>query len=144
MSFIKIWVHCVWTTKNRLPYLHDSIRYKVISHIRENAFNKGIDIDCINGFLNHLHVLISLGGRQNISDLMQKIKGESSYWINKNKLTRLRFEWQDDFYAVSVGAEHLDNLRNYIKNQEIHHKKVSLVDEVDKLIEEYNLTRIPD
>jgi REP element-mobilizing transposase RayT len=144
MSFIKICVHCVWTTKNRIPFLKDQIRETVISHIRENAKQKGIFIDHINGYYEHLHALISLGGMQNISEIMRKIKGESSFWINKNKLTRVKFEWQDDFYAVSVDMNHLENLREYIRNQVQHHKIESPEDEINKLIEEYNLERILD
>jgi REP element-mobilizing transposase RayT len=144
MSYIRIWLHCVWTTKDRIPYLREQIRDAVISHIRENAKLKGIYIDHINGYHEHLHAIISLGGKQNISDIMQKIKGESSYWINKNKLTRLKFEWQDDFYSVSIGISQLDNLRGYIRNQVHHHQKVSFQEELDKIIEEYNLERMRD
>src|SRR5512138_3615655 len=110
MSFIRIWLHCVWTTKDRTPYLKDQIRSEVISHIRENAKSKGIYIDHINGYEDHLHALISMGGKQNASDLMQQIKGESSYWINKNNLIRSKFVWQDDFYVVSIGMPQLGNL----------------------------------
>jgi len=144
MSYIRIWVHCVWTTKNRIPYLRDQIRDTVISHIRENAKLKGIYIDHINGYHDHLHALISLGGNQNISYIMQKIKGESSYWINKNKLTRLKLEWQDDYYAVSIGMIQIENLRQYIRNQDQHHQKVSFQDELNNLIEEYKLERMRD
>ena len=144
MSYIRIWVHCVWTTKNRIPYLTDKIRDKVIFHILENARSKQIFIDQLNGSLEHLHAIISLGGTQNTSDIMQKIKGESSYWINKNKLTSLKFEWQDDYYAVSIGMNQLDNLREYIRNQVQHHKKISLQEELNKLIEEYRLERMRD
>jgi REP element-mobilizing transposase RayT len=144
MSYIRIWVHCVWTTKKRIPYLGDEIRDKVIFHIRENAESKGIYVDHINGYLEHLHALISLGGSQAVSEIMQKIKGESSYWINKNKLTRLKFEWQDDFYAVSLGMPQLDNLRDYIRRQSQHHKAVRFQEELDLLIREYNLQRMRD
>ena len=75
---------------------------------------------------------------------MQKIKGESSYWINKNKLTRLKFEWQDDFYSVSIGMSQLEHLREYIRNQVDHHQKVSFQEELNKIIEEYKLIRIRD
>ena len=108
MSFIRIWVHCVWTTKDRIPYLRDQVRLDVISHIRENAKLKGIYIDHINGYHEHLHALISIGGKQNVSDIMQQIKGESSFWINKNKLTGLKFNWQDDYYAVSTGLSQVE------------------------------------
>jgi len=144
MSSIKILVHCVWTTKNRIPFLRDQIRETVISHIRENAKQKGIFLDHINGYYEHLHALISMGGNQNISDIMRKIKGESSFWINKNKLTRLKFEWQDDFYAVSIGMDHLENLRKYIRNQMQHHGIASFEEEINNLIEEYHLERILD
>jgi len=144
MSYIRIWVHCVWTTNKRIPYLGDEIRDKVIFHIRENAESKGIYIDHINGYMEHLHALISLGGSQAVSEIMQKIKGESSFWINKNKLTRLKFGWQDDFYAVSLGIPQLDNLREYIRNQNQHHKAVRFQDELDLLIKEYNLQRMRD
>jgi len=144
MGFIRIWVHCVWTTKERIPYLKDPIRGTVISHIRENATQKGIYIDHINGYLEHLHALISMGAIQNISEIMQKIKGESSFWINKSKLTGFRFEWQDDYYAVSIGMSQLDTLRKYIRNQATHHTKEPLEAELARLIEEYNLERFQD
>jgi putative transposase len=141
MSYVRILVHCVWTTKNRIPFLRDEIREKVISHIRENSLRKGIYIDHINGYYQHLHALISLGGKQDISDVMQLIKGESSFWINKNKLTRLRFEWQDDFYSVSIGISQLYTLRQYIRNQPGHHAVVSFEEELKKIIEEYQLKK---
>jgi len=137
MSYLKILVHCVWTTKNRIPFLKDEIRDKVICHIRENAQKKGIHIDHINGYHQHLHALISLGGKQNISDIMQLIKGESSFWINRNRLTRIKFEWQDDFYSISIGMSQLEPLRNYIRNQPEHHQTISFEEELEKIIQEY-------
>ena len=58
------------------------------------------------------------------------IKGESSFWINKNQLTKEKFEWQDDYFAVSVSQSNLQTVINYIKNQEVHHAKKSFDDEV--------------
>ena len=86
MPWVKIWIHFVWSTKNREPFLNDEIRQKVFQHIRENAREKGIHIDFINGYVQHVHCLISLGTDQTIEKIMQLIKGESSFWINKNLL----------------------------------------------------------
>jgi len=144
MSLIKILVHSVWTTKNRIPYLRDEIRDEVIYHIRGKAKSSGIFIDHINGYTEHLHALISMGCRQNISEIMQVLKGESSFWINKNKLTKNRFAWQDDYYCVSIGIHQLDTLRGYIRNQVEHHRKVSLQEELDQIIEEYGLQLVRD
>jgi putative transposase len=92
MSMISIIVHCVWSTHNRIPYLKDIIRNDIIYHILENARSKNIYIDHINGFYDHLHALISMGGTQDISEIMHLIKGESSFWINKNHLTSQKFQ----------------------------------------------------
>ena len=144
MSFVRIWVHCVWTTYKRTPFLKGDMRNDLIFHIRENALAKGIYIDHINGYEEHLHALISLASNQTISEVMQKVKGESSFWTNKNKLTRTKFAWQDDFYAVSLGMPQLDNMRAYIRNQQQHHERISFQDELDLLIEEYKLQYMRD
>ncbi len=124
--------------------MEDHIREAVIKHIFDNAKQKGIYIDHLNGYHEHLHSLISLGCKQNVSEIMQNLKGESSYWINKSKLTKLKFEWQDDYYAVSVGMNQIENLREYIRNQVQHHRKEHIEDELDKLIKEYKLERFRD
>jgi REP element-mobilizing transposase RayT len=134
----------VWATKYRIPYLTDKIRGDVISHIYSNAMTKGIYINQLNGYSDHLHALISMGGTQNISEIMQNIKGESSHWINKNKLTRLKFKWQNDFYCVSIGETQSERIRKYIQNQEQHHKKIRWDKELEKLIKENNLMRMTD
>jgi REP element-mobilizing transposase RayT len=91
-----------------------------------------------------MHALISPGKNQCISDIMHLLKGESSFWINKNKKTAFKFEWQDDYYAVSVGISQIENLRSYIRNQVSHHRKTSFNDELDLMIKEYGLERVRD
>jgi REP element-mobilizing transposase RayT len=91
----------------------------------------------INGWTDHIHCLISLGREQSISKVAQLIKGESSNWINKNNLTKSKFIWQDDYWAVSVSESHLLSVRDYIKNQEEHHKKVTFNDEIEMFMKKY-------
>jgi putative transposase len=71
MPFLKVYIHFVWSTKNRVPYLESKeLRQKVWNHIRENAKEKGIFIDFINGYNDHCHCLISLGVDQTIQKVM--------------------------------------------------------------------------
>jgi|SRR6056297_481116 len=137
MSYTKIWVHCVWTTKNRELLLTKNTREKVFTHIKENAADKGIYIDIVNGYSDHIHCLISLKRKQNIADCLQLIKGESSFWINSNKLVNKKFKWQDDYFAVSVSQSQLNKLRDYISNQEKHHQKKSFDDEYKEFMNKY-------
>jgi REP element-mobilizing transposase RayT len=137
MGYIKIWVHLVWTTKNREAFLNKEIRQKVFSHIKENAKTKGIYIDFINGYLEHVHCLVSLGSGQTIDKIVMLLKGESSYWINKNKICSTKFAWQEKYFAVSVSESMVNRVRDYIKNQEDHHRKRTFDEEYNEFIQKY-------
>jgi len=75
---------------------------------------------------------------------MQLIKGESSFWINKQGLTKEKFEWQDEYFAVSVSESMIDKVREYIKNQEEHHSKKTFQQEYDEFINKYGFTKHKD
>jgi putative transposase len=143
MSWVRIWVHLVFSTKDRKPYLNSiELREKVFTHIKENAKKKDIWLDYIDGYSDHAHCSISLGKEQCISKVAQLIKGESSFWINQNKLTRNKFSWQDDYWAVSVSESNIESVRNYIRNQETHHKKKSFSEEIDGVMQKYGWSYI--
>jgi len=144
MSFVKIWVHLVFATKNREPVLEKQLRYDLYQHIIENCKEKDIFLQAINGYTDHVHSLISLGKDQNISKLTQLIKGESSFWIDQNNLTEGKFSWQDDYFAVSISESQVPTVINYIKNQEKHHSKKSFDDEVNEFMTRYGWNRIED
>jgi len=69
MSFVKIWVHLVFSTKNREPWLQKEIRYDIHKHIIKNCEEKEIFLQAVNGYTDHLHCLISLGKEQTIAKL---------------------------------------------------------------------------
>lgn len=137
MSYVRVWIHAVWGTKNREHYLAKEVRSIVISHIRENARQKGIHVDRLNGHTEHLHCLFGLNADMTVAKALQLLKGECAYWINKEKIVRTTFEWADEYFAVSVSESMLDDVRLYIDNQEEHHKKRSFAQEVDDLIQKY-------
>lgn len=138
MSWVRIWVHIVFSTKNRVPFLKTTeIRQILFQHIKENARKKDIYLDCINGYNDHVHCLISLGKDQSMSKVVQLIKGESSMWFNKQKLIAEHFSWQDDYWAVGVSESHLSVVRNYIYNQEEHHRIKTFKEEIKVFTEKY-------
>ncbi len=139
MSYVKVMIHAVWGTKNHYPFLTKEIRQKVISHIKDNAQIKQIFIDRLNGNSEHLHCLFGINADTSIAKALQLIKGESAYWINKQKLTKSKFEWADEYFAASVSESLSDNVREYIDRQEEHHKKVTFSKECDEFIKKYNL-----
>ena len=143
MSWVRIWVHLVFSTKNREPFLHSAdLRKQFFQHLKQNAEEKQIWLDCISGYAEHAHSLISLGKDQSVSKVAQLIKGESSFWINKNALIKSKFIWQDDYWAVSVSESHLDKVRKYIQSQEKHHGTIPFSEEVAEFMERYGWTFI--
>lgn len=141
MSYVKIWVHLVWATKNREPLLEKSIRPQLFEHIRNNAHNKEIYIDFINGMPDHVHCLFALNAEMSIAKAVQLIKGESAFWLNKQKLINAKFEWAHEYFAASVSESQIDKVRDYIKNQEEHHRKISFAEEFDAFIAKHQLAR---
>ncbi len=138
MSWVRVYIHMVFSTKNREPFLNSKeLRKQVFQHIKKNAEEKDIWLDCVNGWHEHSHCLISLGKEQCISKVAQLIKGESSFWINQNKLTENKFVWQDDYWVVGVSESHIQSVRDYIHSQEEHHLKKSFTDEVNEFMEKY-------
>ena len=140
MPHVKVMIHLVWSTKNRQPFLASSeVRRKVWKHIKDNAAQKGIFIDMINGYNDHCHCLVSLGIEQSLSNILRLLKGESSYWINKNGLCSSKFEWQEEYFAISVSEKILPAVRDYIRNQEDHHQIKTFSEEYDLLMKEFGL-----
>jgi len=134
VAFLKIWIHMVWTTKNRVPFLKGAVRSSVFNHIRENARDKNIFMDSIGGGSEHIHLLVFLGARESIAEIARLLKGESSFWINQQKLVLGKFEWQDDYYAASVGESEFPRVRKYIQNQDEHHRKKTFSEEYQNFI----------
>jgi putative transposase len=129
MAAVKIWVHDVWGTKNRDPILNTACRPLIFDHIRENALTKGFYVAEVNGYVDHIHCLIPLKPDWSIAKHMQMIKGESANWINKKGILQCRLEWADEYFAASVSEDKLGYVRNYIRNQEEHHRKISFTEE---------------
>src|SRR5688500_7098259 len=83
----------------------------------------------INNVADHLHLFIGLHPEQSISTMMQLVKGDSSEWINKEKLTKIKFQWQAGYGAFSYARSQVNAVAKYIMTQQEHHKKESFKDE---------------
>lgn len=144
MSYVKIWIHAVWTLKNRKPILTSEVRQVLFDHIHQNALSKEILMEIVGGHVNHVHCLFRLRNNQTIENVMQLIKGESSFWLNKSGLIQLKLNWQKEYFAVSVSESQIDKVKNYILTQEEHHKKKTWEDEYNEFMEKYGFVVLKD
>ena len=137
MSYVNVMIHAVWGTKNRESILLGESRILLLEHIRENASTKGIFIDTINAQPDHVHCLFGLNADMSLSKAINLIKGESSFWTNKQKLIKPMLYWADDYFAASVSKSQVPKVRKYIINQQEHHKKLTFNEEYEEFIKNY-------
>lgn len=142
MRFINIYLHVIWSTKNRSKIIAKGLKPILIQHIKSNAKEKGIFIDNINCTDDHIHLLISPGTDQTISKIVQLIKAESSHWVNKSQVIKGKFGWQGDYIAISVSKSILDKVRKYIDNQEEHHRIKNFLEELDEFKKKYGFKNL--
>lgn len=138
-TYSKLWLHFVWSTHNRQRIITKDLKQKLVNHLISYGKKKYIDVDCANGDMDHIHVLVRMHPSQSPAEIANLLKGESSNWINKNDFVIGKFAWQNGYGVFSVSESQLGKIRNYIKNQEKHHERKSYLDEVQEFMEKYGL-----
>jgi REP element-mobilizing transposase RayT len=110
--------------------------YKYISGVVKH---KGQKMIAINGMPDHIHFLIGMRPSCCLSDLIREIKKSSNEYINENKLSHFKFQWQEGFGAFSYGHSSLDHVIAYIHKQKEHHKKKTFKTEYKEILESFQL-----
>lgn len=93
----------------------------------------------INGMPDHVHIFFGLRPNQSLADVMRMVKGESSEWINLQKLTPNTFKWQEGYGAFSYSKSQMSSVCNYIENQEQHHSKKTFVEEYQEILKAFEV-----
>jgi REP element-mobilizing transposase RayT len=138
-SFNKIWIHAIWSTKNRFPFINSAAEQRIHSFISEQFREQGCPVRIINGMPDHIHCLFLLNPKKSMAEVIKQIKGSSSHFINQNNLISEKFAWQTGYAAYSVSESVLDKVFHYIKNQKTHHQKKSFQQEYDEFLKLYGL-----
>ncbi len=139
-SNAKIWIHLVFSTKDRMPLITESIEKNLHSHIRRKLTN---EFDCfveeINGSTDHIHILFNMSEKHSLENIVKNIKGESTHWINLTNRPEEKFSWQVGYCAFSISIDKVHAVKTYISRQKDHHGKISFKDEYEKLMKIYSI-----
>ena len=138
-TYTQIHLQLVFAVKYRAALIEKSWEDELYQYISGIIREQQHKLLIINGVADHIHILIGFKPHQALSALMQDIKGSSSKWINERDLSRKKFSWQEGYGAFSYSNSHLNNVINYIKNQEEHHHKISFIDEYKTFLKEYEI-----
>ncbi len=133
-TFTTLKYHIVFGTKSRLPYITEALEPRLYSYIGGIIADKrGVLIE-INGLPDHVHVLASLRPGIALSEMVQRIKGGSSRWVNEHGLCQEVFGWQTGYAAFSVSESRIPVVRRYIRRQKEHHRSKTFDQELKRFL----------
>ena len=112
-SFTKIWIHAIWSTKEREPLIDQSVEQDIYNFISEQLKEQGCPVRIINGMPDHIHCLFLLSAQESISNVIKQVKGSSSHFINQSNLVPEKFAWQTGYAAYSVSESVVEKVFEY-------------------------------
>jgi putative transposase len=139
MSHTSALSHCVFATKDRRPFISDSVQPRLWAYMGGIPRVNGIKALAVGGMRDHVHLVISLPPTMAIAKAMQLIKSGSSKWMH-DKIRHELFEWQEKYGAFSIGISQLEATTRYIHNQKQHHEKQSFDREWKAILKRHGLT----
>lgn len=139
MSYVSSYFHCVFSTKERRPLITPMLRERLWPFIGGIAKQNKVKAIEIGGVNDHVHILLSLPSTMAISKALQLIKGGSSKWIHETFREQRAFAWQEEYGAFSVSVSQLEKTVQYIRKQEIHHRKMTFQEEFLALLKRHRI-----
>ncbi|PHN06118.1 IS200/IS605 family transposase [Flavilitoribacter nigricans] len=128
-TYTQIHIQTIFAVQDRQSLIQAAWREELYRYLTGIVQNHGHKMLQVNGMPDHVHLFIGMRPAQSLSDLMKKVKGDSSEWINKRGFTKSRFSWQAGYGAFSYAKSQVPRVIRYIQNQEEHHRKKSFTEE---------------
>jgi len=121
MAFWRTYYHLVWATKNREHLIQPSIENRLYAYIVRKAAELDVRIYAINGWFDHVHLIVSIPPKQALADVVKHLKGASSHDLNHACGLDYHFAWQRGYGALTLGERQRPMAEEYVRNQKVHH-----------------------
>ena len=139
-SLAQIYLHIVFSTKNREPFLCDeTIRDEMHNYLGGTCNELKCQVLRVGGVADHVHIVCTLGRQISVSDLIRELKRDSSKWAKLQSPSLADFSWQNGYGAFSVSPGHVDALLTYVEKQEQHHATESFQVEFRRLLTKHGI-----
>jgi putative transposase len=139
-SLAQIYLHIVFSTKNRRPFLDDSgLREQMHRYLNGIAQGVGCPLLAVGGVADHVHLLCRMSRTITVADLLRNLKRDSSIWFKAIEGSAKDFEWQSGYGAFSISPGHVAAVTHYLESQESHHATVTFQDEFRRLLQKYEV-----
>ncbi|KXK10725.1 MAG: transposase IS200-family protein [Chloroflexi bacterium OLB14] len=138
-TYSQIYIQVVFAVQGRQNLLQKEWRADVFKYMAGIIKNKGQKPIIVNGVDDHVHTFIGLKPAIALSDLIRDVKNNSTNFINQNHWVKGKFSWQEGYGAFSYSHSQIENVYNYILNQETHHAKQTFKDEYLELLKKFDI-----
>ena len=138
-TFSKIYIQIVFAVKNRNALIDSQWEERLYQYITGIIRGKEQKMLAINGTQNHIHFFIGMKPVCCLSDLVREVKKSSNDFINDNKLSKFKFNWQEGFGAFSYSHSQIDNVIKYVMNQKEHHQKITFKEEYIDFLQRFEI-----
>ena len=133
-SFYKIWLHVVFSTKNRNSLIYPEFENNIYKNISDELTELGCLPRIINGTHDHIHMLFLQNPNQTITQIVKQLKGSTSHKINFENWCPEKFSWQTGFSVFSVSESQTNKVHQYIFKQKEHHASLTFEEEHSELL----------
>jgi len=123
MPFYRLYYHLVWAVKNREHLILPEIEKRLYAYLVNKGHEIGIYIYAVNGWYDHVHLVVSIPPKLSVADVVKRLKGASSFDLNhQSGGFDGSFAWQRGYGALSVGERQRPIAEAYVNNQKEHHR----------------------
>lgn len=137
-THLSLYYHVVFSTKNREPWLDPTVRIRTHEFLGGCVRTLGGVAEEVGGVADHIHMLMSLRATHRLCDVLRDVKQTSSQWFHE-EIGRPLFAWQEGYGAFTVSASNRKRVLDYIRNQELHHRRASYEGEYRLLLERHGV-----
>ena len=139
-SLAPLYIHLIFGTKYRKPFITKSAKPKLHSYLAGTLKNYDSPSIIINSMPDHVHVLFRMSKNYTLAKIVEEVKKQSSKWIKEIEGINNDFSWQTGYAAFPVCISKFETVKQYISNQEEHHKKKTYKEEVEEFLKAYDVT----
>src|SRR5438552_11075664 len=141
-SLSAVYIHLGFSTKDRRPLLRDKPTRDAL-HSYLGGVSKQLDCPPIlaGGVEDHVHLLARFGRTITQAEWVKELKRVSNLWLKERGRDFADFEWQGGYADFGVSQSNLEQVKQYIANQEEHHRKMSFQDELRVLLRKHEIER---
>ena len=133
------YLHLIFSTKERTPWLTDDIRPDLHAYMATVLSNLKSPATIINSVEDHIHILFNLHRTITLSKAVEEVKKSSSKWLKTQSPSFASFYWQSGYGAFSVSESNIPQVAHYVKKQQEHHQRLSYQDELIAFLQKHKI-----